>query len=95
MHPNKMDELLAELKKAHALACKLSGGYSEGFLSAEEFSAALGNAISELETGNDAVIEDLYLWFLPTSDWDDFIKIKGLDLGQRVLRLLTTYRANK
>lgn len=87
-----MNELLTELKKAHALASEFTGGYSELFFSAEEFADALGKAISELERGNKAVVDDLYLWFLPTSDWDDFIKMEGLELGQRVSELLAKYR---
>lgn len=89
-----MNELLAELKKAHVLASEFAGGYSERFFGAEEFADALGKAISELERGNKAVIDDLYLWFLPTSDWDDFIKMEGLELGQRVSDLLAKYREN-
>lgn len=89
-----MNELLAELKKAHALASEFTGGYSERFFGAEEFSDALGKAIGELESGNMAIIDDLYLWFLPTSDWDDFIKMEGLELGQRVSDLLAKYREN-
>ncbi|MFZ6774024.1 hypothetical protein ACO0LB_15040 [Undibacterium sp. SXout7W] len=89
-----MNELLAELKKAHELASQFSGGYSERFFGAEEFAKALDIAVSELENGNNVVVEDLYLWFLPTSDWDDFIKLEGLELGQRVSDLLAEYRAN-
>ena len=89
-----MDELLAQLKMAHALASEFTGGYSERFMSAEEFADALGKAISELESGNTAVIDDLSLWFLPTSDWDDFVKLEGLEMGQRVSDLLEVYRAN-
>lgn len=89
-----MNELLAELKKAHELASQFTGGYSERFFGAEEFANALGITISEFENGNNAVVDDLYLWFLPTSDWDDFIKMEGLELGQRVSDLLAAYRAN-
>jgi hypothetical protein len=46
----------------------------KGFLSAEAFSVTLGNAIDQLEAGNEAVLVDLSLWFLPSSDWDDLIK---------------------
>lgn len=89
-----MKELLAELKKAYELASQFTGGYSERFVGAEEFATALGMAVRELENGNDAIVEDLYLWFLPTSDWDDFIKLEGLELGQRVSDLLAEYRTN-
>lgn len=89
-----MDELLAQLKIAQALASQFTGGYSERFMSAEEFADALGKAISELESGNTAVTDELSLWFLPTGDWDDFVKLEGLEMGQRVSDLLEAYRAN-
>jgi hypothetical protein len=93
MSPN-MNEILTELKKAHALASEFTGGYSERFFGAEEFAAALGKAIVELENGNLTVIDDLHLWFLPTSDWDDFVSVEGIGLGQHISDLLTAYRKN-
>lgn len=50
--------------------------------------------IHELERGNEEIVDDLFLWFLPTSDWDDFIKMEGLELGQRVSVLLAKCREN-
>lgn len=50
-------------------------------------------AVNEFENDNEAIVEDLYLWFLPTGDWDDFVKLEGLELGQRVSDLLAEYRA--
>jgi hypothetical protein len=82
------DPLIVELKKAHELASEFTGGHSERFMSAEEFAQALGQAISELERGNTAVLEKLSLWFLPTSDWDDFIKVDGIELGQKISDML-------
>ena len=32
----------------------------------------------------DVLLKELSLWFLPTSDWDDLIKLEGLEMGQRV-----------
>jgi hypothetical protein len=84
----KCDPLLIELRKAHELASQFSGGYSERFHSAEEFAHALGMAILELEAGNRAVLEQLDLWFLPTSDWDDLVRFDGLELGQRISDML-------
>ena len=89
-----MNELIAVLKKAHELASQFEGGYSVRFFGAEEFAKALGIAVNEFENGNDSVLDDLQLWFLPTSEWDDFIKLEGLELGQRISALLAEYRAN-
>ena len=89
-----MNELLIELKKAQALASKFQGGYSERFMGAEEFAKVLEGAIKELESGNSGVLSNLYLWFAPTSDWDDFIKSEGMELGQKVFDLLKNYQPN-
>ena len=84
-------KLIAKLKTAHELVSQFTGGYSEGFFSAEEFSAALGKAIQELESGNEEILRDIQLWFLPTSDWDDFVGQEGIPLGEEVSRLLDQY----
>lgn len=83
------DALLTELREAHALASQFEGGYSERFFGAQEFTKALGNAVTELENGNLSVLSDLQLWFLPTSDWDDFVKSDGIELGQRISDMLS------
>ncbi|MDR1274896.1 MAG: hypothetical protein LBL72_00665 [Candidatus Accumulibacter sp.] len=83
-----IDPLIAELKKAHALASQFTGGYSARFMSAEEFAHALAQTIAELEAGNTAALKKLNLWFLPTSDWDDFVKLEGMELGQRISDML-------
>jgi hypothetical protein len=82
------DALVSELKKAHALASQFEGGYSERFFGAQEFAQALNKAIDDLKNGNTSVLGDLQLWFLPTSDWDDFVKNEGVELGQRISDML-------
>jgi hypothetical protein len=84
-----IDALLPELREAHILASQFEGGYSERFFGAQEFAHALGNAIAELEQGNLSVLSDLQLWFFPTSDWDDFVKSDGIELGQRISDMLS------
>ncbi|MEK6787887.1 MAG: hypothetical protein AABY68_02925 [Pseudomonadota bacterium] len=85
------DTLIDELKKAHELASQFAGGYSERFMSAEAFSDALGQAIINLEAGDTTVLLQLDLWFLPTSDWDNFIKVEGIELGQRISDMLRSH----
>ena len=81
-------KLIAKLKTAHALVSQFTGGYSDGFSSAEEFSVALGKAIQALESGNREVLRDVRIWFLPTSDWDDFVGQEGVQLGEDVSRII-------
>lgn len=85
----KNDALIIHLRKARELACQYVGGYSAHFDSAEEFAYELGQAVEELEAGNEAVLEKLHLWFSPTSDWDDLVRMDGIELGQRVFDMLS------
>jgi hypothetical protein len=82
------DRLIQLLGQAIDLAAQYSGGYSERFLGAEEFAAALHNALEQLNAGDKSVIETLWLWFLPTSDWDDLVGWEGVDLGNKIEGLL-------
>lgn len=78
-----------------------SGGYSREHLSAEEFHTDLVDRIKKLESGDESVIEELWIWFAPTCQWDDFVG--NIDLGERIFQRLnkmkksqqvTTYKNN-
>lgn len=81
--------LTSELRKAHALALEFKGGFSDHFNNAEQFAKALGDAIEQFESGDASALEQVHLWFLPTSDWDDLIGHYGIELGQSVSNLVT------
>jgi len=84
---NKRD-LLIELKKAQWIASHYKGGYSDHFLDVSDFVIALRKAIVMLEAGDDSCIKDLWLWFSPTADWDDFVGKEGLELGDSIYKEL-------
>jgi hypothetical protein len=46
----------------------------------------LVDRISKLESGEESVIEDLWIWFAPTCQWDDFVG--NIDLGERIFQRL-------
>jgi hypothetical protein len=93
MTNNKDLELLFELlDKAEKLASEFSGGYSNHFLSAEEFHAGLSKSIDKLKKGDNNEINNLYFWFAPTCDWDDLIGIDGSDLANEIFKLLSDLR---
>lgn len=81
-----MNDLLSDLKKAEKILAEYSGGYSGEHLSAEEFHKDLIDRISILENGDETVIEDLWRWFAPTCQWDDFVG--NVDLGERIFQQL-------
>lgn len=85
----KLERLYLLLDKAEQLAGEFSGGFSNHFLSAEEFHASLTRRSSKLESGDLEQINDLWLWFAPTGDWDDFIGQDGNDLANELFALLT------
>ena len=84
----EIEKLIKLLEEAEILAGQFSGGYSGKFFSAEEFHNALGESILKLKIGDKTQFDILCLWFLPTSCWDDFIKLEGVDLGNQISELL-------
>lgn len=81
-----MKALISDLKKAEIILSQYSGGYSGEHLSAEEFHKDLVDRISKLEKGDESVIEDLWILFAPTCQWDDFVG--NIDLGERIFQRL-------
>ncbi len=83
--------LIRELKDAHQLVSQYEGGYSGEFLDAKEFAAALKEAIVLFESGDDTCVRNLYLWFAPTTAWDDFVGLEGMELGNSIFEKLQQY----
>ena len=81
-------KLIELLDKAENLAGQFSGGYSGQFLSAEEFHLALVDSITKLKNGDDSQLDNLNIWFLPTSCWDDFVGSDGQELANEISDLL-------
>ena len=87
--------LMGLLTQAENLVGQFSGGYSGEFFSAEEFHTALVDSISKLKSGDNSQLDKLYLWFLPTSCWDDFVGLDGQDLANPICELLTKIKTNE
>ncbi len=85
---NKINQLTSKLQLAHELSKNFTGGWSNDFLSAEDFSKALGEAIERLGNGDKAALTDLTIWFMPAGDWDDFVGIEGQDLANEIYKML-------
>lgn len=83
---NKMETLITDLKRAEKILSEYSGGYSGEHLSAEEFHKDLVDRIKKLESGDLSVIEDLWIWFAPTCQWDDFVG--NVELGENIFQKL-------
>lgn len=81
-------KLIELLDKAEHLAGQFSGGYSGQSLSAEEFHSALVDSIAKLKNGDNSQLDKLYIWFLPTSCWDDFVGRDGQDLANQISDIL-------
>ena len=92
MHENKT-VLIEELKTAYQLAAQYEGGYSGEFSDAREFAAALKEAITLFESGDDTCVRKLWLWFAPTTAWDDFVGSEGMELGNSIFEKLKRYMA--
>lgn len=87
--------LIEDLKKACEIASHYSGGYSGEFLDAQEFYQALNRTVVAFEEGEDDKAKDLWIWFAPTTAWDDFIGMEGADLGNSIFGQLQAYIDNR
>jgi hypothetical protein len=83
--------LIKELKEAYQLASQYEGGYSGDFLDAKDFAKALNDAIAVFESGDDSCVKNLWLWFAPTTEWDNFVGLEGMDLGNSIFKKLDLY----
>ncbi|WP_142724440.1 MULTISPECIES: hypothetical protein [unclassified Chryseobacterium] len=89
---NDTQSLINGLRQAERMLSEFSGGYSGQYFSAEEFHKDLKDHIFELENGNKAVLEDLFIWFAPTCQWDEFVG--DTILGERIFQQITTLKNN-
>ena len=85
-------ELLEDLHEAEKLLSNFKGGYSGEFLSAMSFHEALLDAIDEIEGGNQADLTRFYIWFAPTSQWNDFTGTEGIELGNRIFERVNKWK---
>lgn len=83
--------LIGNLKKACEVASQYSGGYSGEFLDAQEFYQALVETVTAFENGDTSQVKSLWVWFSPTTAWDDFIGMEGTELGNSIFSQLQNY----
>ena len=86
---DKFNNLCTDLDIAKSLLREYSGGYSGNFDCAEEFYNSFTQELEKLK--NDLTkskypdLDKFYMWFLPTSAWDDFVGLDGLELANKIL----------
>lgn len=85
----KQEQLIELLDKAEKLSGEFTGGYSNNFLSAEEFHSTLRDSLIKLKAGDNDQLNNLWIWFAPTCDWDDFIHKEGENLANDIFSLVT------
>lgn len=90
---SSLQSLFSLLDKAEALVAQFTGGYSNQFLSAEEFHAAMRESIVQLKNGQHEELNKLYSWFAPTCSWDDFTQRDGQELGNQIFGELNTLKS--
>ena len=86
------EKLINTLWRAEEIASEFEGGYSERFIDAKDFHKALKASIIRFEKGDDTVLDEIFLWFLPTSDFDDFVGFAGMDVANEVCELINQYK---
>ena len=88
MVENKLSRILNLLDEAEILAGEFSGGYSNRFISAEQFHDALKSSIQNLKSSDLNEIKTLSIYFSPTGSWDDLIGKEGQNLANEIYDLL-------
>ena len=88
-------ELFNDLDIALKILADYTGGYSGVFLSAEEFHKAFSEELIDLKYQNVPDFENICVWFAPTTAWDDFVGMEGIELGSRIFnRAYKYYKTN-
>ena len=77
-------ELFNDLEQAELKLSEISGGYSGIFSSAKEFHKEFVEELNDLKHQNIPDFKRICIWFAPTSAWDDFIGLSGIELGNRI-----------
>lgn len=77
-----MKNLIIDLKQAEKILIESAGSNSV----ATEFHTELVESITRLENGDKSVISDLWIWFTPTFEWDDFGR--DVNLGEKIYQQL-------
>ena len=68
---------------------KYEGGYSGEYLSAQEFHKDLKSSIADYINGDDSKLNEFYIWFAPTSLWDDFVGKEGENLANEIFEIVS------
>jgi hypothetical protein len=82
------ESLIQNLEKACVIAAKYEGGYSGEFLDAKDFAKALSVAVTKFKGGDQTVLNELWGYFAPTTEWDDLVGEEGIDLGNSIFEVL-------
>ena len=82
------------LDEAAILSSRFKGGFSNRFLSAEDFHPALLESIARIKAGDHSAIHGLWIFFAPTCSWDDFIGSDGAELGNKIFGILEQLQNN-
>ena len=84
-------ELLDDLHKAEVFLANYTEGHSGEFTSVESFREALAEAIYDFNDNNPD-LTNIWRWFAPTCQWDDFTGKKGTELGNKIFERVDKWK---
>ena len=90
----EMLDLFNDLEQAEEILSTLNGGYSSKFNSVEDFSNEFVEELYDLKSQNVPDFEQICMWFAPTSTWDDFVGLKGIELANRIYERAKRWNEN-
>ena len=90
----EMLDLFNDLEQAEEILSTLTGGYSSKFNSVEDFLNEFVEELYDLKSQNVPDFEQICMWFAPTSTWDDFVGINGIELANRIYERAKRWNEN-
>ena len=82
------------LEKSEKKLSRYEGGYSGQYLSAQEFHKDLKSSIADYKDGDDSTLDQFYVWFAPTCQWDDFVGKEGENLANEIFEIVDELRTH-
>ena len=87
-------DLFKDLEKAKEILSQLTGGSSNSFNSVEDFYNAFVEELYDLKDQNVPDFEQICIWFAPTSAWDDFVGLDGMEIANRIFERAEKWNNN-
>lgn len=78
----ELDRLIADVQRAERVAYRFKGSRDPKML--EQLRGELDESVEKLKKEELEILDELWAWFAPVGEWDEYTTPKGTALGQRI-----------